>query len=382
MGAEQCNATQPNPGECWTLGLARAPGPLGPWKKDPKPVLEGKKVCDNSRSFSGSCGGLYVAAVMYGPHTNHEYWMYMEAPINENDEGPIALWTARDPEGPWEFKAYVLDGGDDGGWDAGRYSESRVEYFNGMFHIFMTASPHGNPSPDKDVEQIGWAVSKDGIHFEKYKSNPVVSRAMTTPNTEAQAEGHVWFDEAAQLIYVFHTIRWADSNDGFTVGVRNNEDLGVEILSPNKNFDFGMPIVTPSWKLNLNGQETSECNYDRAQNRYCVPLKTVAMSSGTKDVVNPLLGFVVSGKCQPGDGGVSLEIDVYKYANTTQPTDPVASLPLQTTCQYSGTFEVKSESRQYAKDGLYIVTTVRNSRSARLGPLMDVTVDAHYTSEE
>jgi len=31
----------------------------------------------------------------------------------------------------------------------------------------MTASAHGNPKPDKDYEQIGWAVSKDGIHFEE-----------------------------------------------------------------------------------------------------------------------------------------------------------------------------------------------------------------------
>jgi len=98
MGAEQCNATQPNPGECWTLGLARAPHPLGPWTKHPEPVLEGRKVCDSARTFSGSCGGLYVASVMHGEHTNHEYWMYMEAPISqENDEGPIALWTAKEP---------------------------------------------------------------------------------------------------------------------------------------------------------------------------------------------------------------------------------------------------------------------------------------------
>ena len=35
----------------------------------------------------------YVAAVAYGPHTNNQYWVYMEAPINPNDEGPMALWV-------------------------------------------------------------------------------------------------------------------------------------------------------------------------------------------------------------------------------------------------------------------------------------------------
>ena len=28
-----------------------------------------------------------------------EYWVYLEAPINPNDEGPIALWSAPKPEG-------------------------------------------------------------------------------------------------------------------------------------------------------------------------------------------------------------------------------------------------------------------------------------------
>jgi hypothetical protein len=36
--------------------------------------------------------------------TNGEYWAYLEAPINMNDEGPMALWTADKPEGPFKFK--------------------------------------------------------------------------------------------------------------------------------------------------------------------------------------------------------------------------------------------------------------------------------------
>ena len=54
----------------------------------------------------------------------------MEAPINTNDEGPLALWTAKNQQGPFTFKGYVLDGGADKtpSWDGGRYSESRVWY--------------------------------------------------------------------------------------------------------------------------------------------------------------------------------------------------------------------------------------------------------------
>jgi hypothetical protein len=82
----------------------------GPWTKDPKnPILDGNRTCDPDREFVGKCGGLYVASVMHGSHTNGEYWVYMEAPINENDEGPLALWTAKAADGPFIFKAYVLE---------------------------------------------------------------------------------------------------------------------------------------------------------------------------------------------------------------------------------------------------------------------------------
>jgi hypothetical protein len=32
----------------------------------------GNRTCDPSREFEGKCGGLYVASVMHGPHTNNE----------------------------------------------------------------------------------------------------------------------------------------------------------------------------------------------------------------------------------------------------------------------------------------------------------------------
>ena len=95
------------------LGVARAASPLGPWTKSPSnPVLAGGNTTDHKHCFAGDqrCGGLYVAAAMHGPHTNNEYWVYMSAPINQNDEGALALWKAPRPEGPWTHVAYVLDG--------------------------------------------------------------------------------------------------------------------------------------------------------------------------------------------------------------------------------------------------------------------------------
>jgi len=143
-----------------------------------------------------------------------------------------------------------------------------------------------------------------------------------------------------------------------------------------------MPVITSKWGLSLNGGESSPCNYNRGENRYCVPLKTVAMSSGTKKVVNPHLGFTVRGACQLGDGDVELEVRLYKYANETKPItkDLIATLPTKTKCLNDGSFEAKTASRQYHSDSLFIISEVLNTRSPELGPLMAVTVEVAYSS--
>ena len=80
--------------------------PLGPWvKSDKNPVLAGNATADPKHCFINDtrCSGIYLASVMHGPQTGHKFWVYMEAPINSNDEGPMALWEAAEPEGPYAF---------------------------------------------------------------------------------------------------------------------------------------------------------------------------------------------------------------------------------------------------------------------------------------
>ena len=319
---------------------------------------------------------------MFGPHTNYTYWMYLESPININDEGPIALWTSPKPSGPWEFKAFVLDGGDDGGWDSGRYSESRVSYFNGLWHIFATASPKGNPQPDKGVENIGWAFSSDGAHFEQYKSNPVVNINQSSPLSGAMAEGHVWFDEPAGLIYVYHTIRWScwGCHD-WRRGAVNAEDLSVEILSPSEVFHFTMPVITPAWRLTLGSGEESECVYDRAEDRYCPALKTVATSSSSSRVLRPSIAFTAGAVCQDGDGDVVAIVSVFEYLDRKelQPQRYLRRVELSGPCS-GGQFEATTPFFTY--DAIWIGATVKNGRSGKFGPLTGVTLTVSYDHKE
>jgi len=363
--------------ECWTLGLASAPGPEGPWTKYPgNPILKGIKVCDKNRSFTGSCSGLYVAAVMHGEHTNHEYWMYVEAPINVNDEGPMALWTSKNPEGPWLFKAYVLDNGDKGGWDSGRYSESRVEYHGGLFHMFMTASGVGNPNPNKLVEQIGWAVSEDGIHFTEHPSNPLVPREFTTPHTIAMSEGHVWFEDS--LVYVFHTLRWDDDADSFAKTGRNAEDLGVELLFPAGPRNLSMPLISLNWGLSLNSYQESPCAYGWETYRYCPILKTFAESSASSEVLRPAMRFKVQTDCQAGDGNVEVVVGVYSYNNATGVAKaPLSSMQLQGSCK-EGSFKGETTPIDFSDSSDWVVATVTNTRNGEYGPLTSVQLDVTY----
>ena len=88
-------------------------------------------------------------------------------------------------------------------WDSGRYSESKVVHdpATGLFHMFATASAVGGDAAhaNKIVEQVGWAVSADGLHFSEYASNPIGPQRQprasgppgwaTTPLTSAMAEG-------------------------------------------------------------------------------------------------------------------------------------------------------------------------------------------------
>ena len=333
--------TGPGSAGVWTLGLATAPSATGPWTKYAKnPIMTGNVTCDPSRQFHGDpknprqfCNGLYVGSVLNDKAvTGGEYYLYLEAPINMNDEGPLALWTSKHAEGPFAFKSYVLDGAHGlapssgkAKWDAGRYSESRVWHHNGLFHVMASGSPIGTslgPNPDKIHEQLGWAVSADGVHFSEVPWNPVVSFNESQPHTIALAEGHVWFDDARQLVVVFHTVRWDRPNapppvappytkDPFAPDGRNAEDLGFSVLSPSPTFAFDLPLITPTWKLDLAEASESPCSYDWKNQRYCAPIKVLITGAAPADKplapLAPSISFTVKaasgGGCGGGDSG-------------------------------------------------------------------------------
>ena len=124
--------------EVWSIGLATAKHPLGPWKK-----FEGNPILDDFGYVGGMCK---VAG---------KYRLYSAYPISsrgyKGDYSPLALATADKPEGPWEkYEGNpLMVKGEREDWDDGGISEAEVLYHNGAFHMFYGGTELFGPRPDK-----------------------------------------------------------------------------------------------------------------------------------------------------------------------------------------------------------------------------------------
>lgn len=220
------SSTNAGPGG-WSIGLAMAPHPLGPWKKHERnPVLTG----------FGYVGGVVKVG--------GKYHLYAEHPIGATgpDYGPISLAIARDPTGPWTRwdKNPVLHAGEKDAWDDGGFSEGEVLHFNGMFHLFAGGAKI-HPVRIRSQESIGYAFSTDGYHFRKHPGNPVAPRE-AIPNTAALAEVHALIEPP--FVYLYHTLRYREPRrPEDQAKFPNLEDLGIQVLALERPFQLKMPML-------------------------------------------------------------------------------------------------------------------------------------------
>jgi hypothetical protein len=214
----------------WSIGLATASSPLGPWKKyEGNPILE---------DFG------YVGGVVF---VKGKYYLYTEHPIDSTgrDYGPISLAIADAPEGPWTRRPSnpVLSQGGWGAWDDGGFSEGEVVYWEGVFHLFYGGAKLYDPRR-LTRESIGYAYSFDGFNFHKYGRNPVATRE-AVPNAAAFAEVHTLIEPP--FIYLYHTLRYKDPRPSDGPDRLLVEHLGVEVLATQTPFRIDMPtLVLPS----------------------------------------------------------------------------------------------------------------------------------------
>jgi hypothetical protein len=137
-----------NSGGSYEIGLAYADSLDGPWEKShANPVIPFKAATEpGANIWEKESDGFYTSGIQYGKHTNYEYYLYAETVSGDTDYGPMALWTAKQPEGPFKRDSYVIyppgtdpkaDDKCTGGWDCGGYSESGVQYdaTAGLFYM-------------------------------------------------------------------------------------------------------------------------------------------------------------------------------------------------------------------------------------------------------
>lgn len=231
-----------------SMGLATADHPLGPWKKYAgNPIL---------KDF-GYLGGVVKK--------DGKFYMFAQHPIGtRTDQGPFEVATADKPEGPWtKYEGNpVMAPGNWGAWDDGGYSEARVSYHEGFFHMF-----YGGTKTPK-LESIGYAYSVDGFKWIKYQANPVIP-LNRVPDASGLAEVHGYLEGA--YVYLYHTLRYytgattargvssyprvdfvnADARESlrFSHGYDlygtewKTEDLGIQILTLDPHFKIAFPIL-------------------------------------------------------------------------------------------------------------------------------------------
>jgi len=211
----------------WSIGLATADSPLGPWKK-----YEGNPIVEDF----GYVGGVVKA--------HGKYWLYTAHPIGSTgpDYSPMSLATADKPEGPWAICAQnpVLKQGEWGEWDDGGFSEAEVLYHSGVFHMFYGGAKLYVPRI-LSRESVGYAYSFDGFHFIKYGRNPVATRE-AEPNAAAYSEVHSILEPP--FVYVYHTLRYEKPwRERFKPQFPTVEDLGVQVLVLERPFSLDVPVL-------------------------------------------------------------------------------------------------------------------------------------------
>jgi hypothetical protein len=183
-------------------GRATATFLYGPWIKDESPVISSgsKGEWDAGFIIPSSVLMMNDGTFMMFYSAGNDIVLFDEFYIGMATSPDGLIWTKyNDPlttKHPFAESDPVLTSGQEGEWDAGFVWMANVTYTTEGFRMYYSASavPARN-----GLKAIGYAESRDGIHWVKYLENPVYSieQAMNIKSPE-----NIAFMENPALIYL------------------------------------------------------------------------------------------------------------------------------------------------------------------------------------
>ena len=180
----------------WSVALAVANHPLGPWRK----------VSELLPHFG------YVTSVS---HHDGRYFMYAES-NQQNDYGPTVVASSVSLIGPWTVEGVALPNSEER-WESAGTEGGTVLRINNHYVLFYAGGHYVDQMRMHAHDAIGVAFSSDGLHFVRSLFNPVVSNpSASIGNVSALGEDG--------KIYLFYTYRVND-------GAGASESLGETVLN-------------------------------------------------------------------------------------------------------------------------------------------------------
>jgi len=184
-----------------SAGMATAISPVGPWVKSELPVLtsggpgewdsgflipSSVLKLDDGRYMMFYSGGVELASFK-------DFFVGMAT-----SEDGISWKKYNDPQTtghPYAESDPVLRSGSPGEWDGAFIWMANVTASKEGFTMYYSGTRENSR---EEIKFIGYATSKDGIHWEKYSSNPVFQ---STDDPFVTSQGKIGYLENPSLLY-------------------------------------------------------------------------------------------------------------------------------------------------------------------------------------
>jgi len=180
----------------WSIGLAIASHPLGPWRK----VSE----------LLPNLG--YVTSVLY---SDGRYLLYAEN-TQSNDYGPTVVATSSSLIGPWTLEGVALPDSNDQ-WESAGTEGGTVLRIGTRYVLVYAGGYYIDNLRMHAHDAIGVAFSNDGLHFTRSLFNPIVSNSTVSM-------GNVSALRESGNVFLFDTLR-------INHGDSDSESLGEKVLN-------------------------------------------------------------------------------------------------------------------------------------------------------